>query len=814
MPKRSTKTNGRWDWPAAMLVLVILQIAAARLVATKWTADLNLVQAIVFFGGLLGLALGFSVFSRTLAGFFATAYGIFIIPWQLGLTLAPGIEWVERLSSLRGRIELVVKELIERSPVTDNLLFLLLMALLFWVLSVYVGFILVRYGHIWRAVLPGGLAAFVIHTFDARLASRSWFLAFYLFFALLLVARLVYLNNRAIWKQHHTHVPPDIGFDMARFAAFLALVVVLFAWNVPVVADSVQPVASVWRSATHPWMSLRDRLSFVFASLRASVGLVADIYGDNLPLGLGTPLTDEVIMEVEAPRDPPHGVRYYWRARVFTVYDNNEWEIGLDDEREFLPGGRDLSQPGVDARAEATFTFFPHIAISTLYVAPQPLWVSRPSRAVMVTNPDGTVDVESLRALDYIRPGEQYEVRSSVSAVTIKDLRAAGTDYPQWVLDRYLQLPDDITPRTYELAQTLARGQETPYDVAEAVTNYLRETITYQLTIDAPPADVDRIDWFLFEYQKGFCNYYATSEVILLRSLGIPARIAVGFAQGERETGIIEAQRPGPQGEEGPDPQMAYTSFYIVRQKNAHTWPEVYFPGIGWVEFEPTSGQDPLFRPSGEDIFTADQEQPEDAGLQDDLGGEPIDQPPDSESQAADEHGNEYGLMTTGMIIRLIVLGLCVILLIWVLYQTRKGEWVVSWLERFARRSSILLERGLNRMGIQAPVFLQNWVYSFGLPPLSRAYMEINRSLHRLGGRPRLQDTPSERGTALIEVLPTAKEATNQLLAEYQAGIYSLHTADEVAAHQASITIKKLSYLSILRRFLSRFQEPEKRRLP
>ena len=97
-------------------------------------------------------------------------------------------------------------------------------------------------------------------------------------------------------------------------------------------------------------------------------------------------------------------------------------------------------------------------------------------------------------------------------------------------------------------------------------------------TVEAPPAGQDPLDWFLFHSKKGFCNYYATAEVLLLRSAGIPARMVVGFAQGEF------------------DPP----NHYVVRQRDSHAWPEVYFPGIGWVEFEPTSNQAPLELPLGE----------------------------------------------------------------------------------------------------------------------------------------------------------------------------------------------------------------------
>jgi transglutaminase-like putative cysteine protease len=812
MPKEKLKPLRWWDWSSAILLLLILQIAATRLVATKWTDDLSLIPIVTLIGTLLGLALGQSIFSRKIVLLFTVAYAVCIIPWQLGLTMEAGIGWVERLLSLWGRLVVVAQELVQGETITDNILFLLLMAVVFWCVAIYTGFTLDRNAHTWRVVLPSGLATFIIHTFDPLLASRSWYLAFNLFFSLLLVARLVYIKNRAIWKQRRVHVPPDASFDLSRITVVVALIVVLFAWNVPVMADTLGPVANVWRTATNPLVNLHDRFSYAFASLKASVGLVTDIYGERLPLGLGTPLSDEVVMEVEALRDPPQNVRYYWRAMVYGVFENDEWRTGLSDidERQLLPSGTNLNQPGVDTRTEAFFTFFPSNAISMLYVAPQPIWISRPSTAILKSNPDGTIDLESVSAQAYLKGGEQYEVRSSLSAVTLKNLREAGTDYPQWVMERYLQLPDDISTRTYELAQELAQGQDTPYDVAAAVTNYLRENITYQLTIEAPPARANRIDWFLFEYKQGFCYYYATSEVILLRSLGIPARIAVGFAQGERQAEAIGSQQGG---EVGPFPEMADNARYVVRRNDAHAWPEVFFPGIGWVEFEPTTGQDPIYRPSGEDFSNADVQnlRPfEPPPLDDQIF--PEDRPPDS-TLPLDATGAQSNSWIIGAIIRYIVLLLAFGLFIWVISKPRRRKNFRLWFDKASQQTAVQLEKGLGHLGIKTPSFIRDWAFMAGLQPLNRAYLEINRSLHRLGRSPQIQDTPAERAAALIEVLPIARWPIDTLLDEYQAATYSLHSADVEVAWQASTKIRKFSYQELIKRFQDRFYRFIRKRL-
>jgi hypothetical protein len=180
------------------------------------------------------------------------------------------------------------------------------------------------------------------------------------------------------------------------------------------------------------------------------------------------------------------------------------------------------------------------------------------------------------RAARPVVRGERYRARASVAAPGAPALRSAAVDYPEWIRETYLQLPPEITPRTRQLAEEITRGLTNPYDKAEAITAWLRSNIRYSRTTPSPPADVEPVDWFLFEYRAGFCNYYASAEVVMLRSLGIPARMAAGYARG-----VFDPDRGS----------------FQVRGGEAHAWPEVYFPGYGWVEFEPTVSQPPLARP-------------------------------------------------------------------------------------------------------------------------------------------------------------------------------------------------------------------------
>jgi transglutaminase-like putative cysteine protease len=173
----------------------------------------------------------------------------------------------------------------------------------------------------------------------------------------------------------------------------------------------------------------------------------------------------------------------------------------------------------------------------------------------------------ALRFEERRSPPRTYQTVGVISTASPETLRQGGTDLPRWVTDRYLQLPPAFPETIKERARQASAGQQTPYDIAIAIQNYLR-TLPYSTTdVKAPPPGVDGVEWFIFTQRIGFCNYYASAMITMLRSLGIPARLVTGFAPGEWD-----------------DQRGAW----VVRAKHYHAWPEVYIAGHGWVEFEPT----------------------------------------------------------------------------------------------------------------------------------------------------------------------------------------------------------------------------------
>jgi transglutaminase-like putative cysteine protease len=800
-PDNTSKSTRWWDWPAALLLAAALLIAAVRLNSTGWTHELDLIQTVVIVGVIAGLALGKSTFSTGVARFFALVYGLFVIFWQVGLTLGQGVLWPERMISMSNRLLITLDQIFQQQPVTDNLFFNLLMASLFWVLSVYAGYSLTRRGNAWRAIIPTGVALIIIQAYDHFFPVRTWFLAGFIFFALLLVARLHFVKLHLRWKNNGTYLPPYVGIDSLRLGLITTVILVLFAWTAPAVASAVPRAEQVWLNATRPWMDVRNRLSNVFYSLQASVGVVSDFYGDYLPLGRGNPLSDTVIMTVDAPSRATANARYYWRSRVYDTYDGS-WFSSLPAVQSVTPDNFDLNFPEYENRATSTFNITTAFPIQNIHTPSQPTWVSRPAEAFLAVNSDGSVDLGHFKADPVLRSGDVYQVEASLSAASVSDLREAGTEYPSWVTSRYLQLPESITPRTRELAEEIASRLDNPYDITQAITDFLRVNLDYNDTVPASPDGQEPIDWVLFDHKQAFCNYYASAEIVMLRSLGIPARLAVGYAEGERQSlgGVEDIPLLQPGGKNIPQDIQAEGDIFYVRHRDAHAWPEVYFPKIGWVEFEPTVSQQPIIRPIGNlPESSSDNAQ---AALQDDLQEKARQR---LEELSAASAASQNALLDNSLIIPTpYLIALLVVSAILITFLIRRVR-----IQRGSPPLPVQMEAGLERVGIKAPKILSRWARYANLPPLSHAYLELNRALSRLGQPPKKTDTPAERAIDLVQLLPPAEAPIQAVVVPYQTSVYGNQTADPDEAKRASREIRKLSFIARLRRFLARFQEPK-----
>ena len=276
------------------------------------------------------------------------------------------------------------------------------------------------------------------------------------------------------------------------------------------------------------------------------------------------------VMQVRAARPD------FWRGQSFDIWDGRYWSMSTEAARPVTgPGAFDIEPPPEELLVQYLGKPF----VQTYYLQrPTPNLVFGAYKADQVYGPFQSVGVladGTIRAGVQPGAGTVYTVVSRRPMVTEQALREVDSEppnprnlLPADVHRLYTQLPSSLPARVRDLAARVTAGSPTVYDKVRALERWLSANTTYDL--DAPPLrpGADAVDQFLFVDRKGFCEQIGSALVVMLRSLGIPARLTVGYTPGQR------------------DP---FRGLWQVRAKDAHAWAEVWFPGLGWQAFDPTA---------------------------------------------------------------------------------------------------------------------------------------------------------------------------------------------------------------------------------
>jgi hypothetical protein len=554
-------------WLSPFLLFIMLVSVALSISAAGWTEGLDHLATTATLALIVGLLLSRSLFPALIAHLFSLVYGLFAVGYLIG-RMVDQPTWRERLIEMGERVVTWLTKATSGGTSRDSLMFVLLLAGLFWLLGYVAAWYTFRRPRLWRVLLPIGLTLLVnvyVYT-DPRIATPSTtslvpFVAAFLLAALLYVVRInVYLHELE-WQNSHVFYSTEVRLDFVRSGAILA-VIALLAMIVAPGAEAGPNLGALWGGLEDMRNSVRDTVSRLFSSLDTYGRDVANPFTGRQVLGGPRILGDRVLFDVDAP-----GGRY-WRAIVYDRYTGDSW-LNSDDHRLFVPPDHPVGSDSWLMRHEMTQTITVYLPGTTqLVAAPEPArvpWIS--TRASISFEQGQTTPASTLHSQEPLRPGNVYHVVSSVSHATPENLRAVSQSYPDWIARRYLQLPETVTDRTRALAQEITADHETVFDKAQAIEEYLRQNLHYDLSVPNPPEDQDFVDYVLFDSRTGYCDYYASSFVVLARSVGIPARIAFGYAQDEYDE-EAQARR--------------------VRARNGHSWPEVFFPEYGWIQFEPT----------------------------------------------------------------------------------------------------------------------------------------------------------------------------------------------------------------------------------
>ncbi len=756
MEKLHSQKSRWWDWAAVGLHFVLLETVASRLVATTWTPFLYIIQTITYLGFVIGMALGYSRFRRGTVRWLTFFYMLILLPLQWTLVIDQETSLEEQLLSVAGRLFFSTSDFLARRPVEDPLFFIAIMSITFWIISSWAAFTLVRNQNYLGAVLPAAIGLLIIQNYDNSSAGRLWFLAFFALMALLLLGRLQFLQNKLSWRERRIFLSPDNSVDLTSSMAVMASLIIIVAWTAPASISSLKSAVKTWDQITHPWREFTDRMQNAVSALESpGPGRRGEFFGSELALGRGFPLSDLVMFEVKTPdipaeQKPP---RYYWRGRTYDRFVNGQWYTTGTVREDYSPAVTNPYHVDIQGKIPGHFVFSTgNTTFSLLYSPAEPIWVSRPG-VTFTTPADASQDIVAWHAYPALSGGETYQVDAVLSNPNRQQLEEAGTAYPDWVSQRYLQLPQNFSPRIQELAQEITRDSKTPYEKAQAITSYLRQNIKYAPTIPEAPRNKDKLEWILFDYKQAYCVYYASAETLMLRSVGVPARMAVGFAQGDSDG----------------------SNKYIVRRFNAHAWPEVYFPGIGWVEFEPTAGQAPLDRPLPPQDATDPNNPANNLRTENDRG---------FAGRTQDEEGVITPAQQTAPSLTLYyLLPILAVVSALTVFLSRRYA--------LPARVPVFLRSTFERTGIEVPIWIVRWEKWVKLSPIEKAFESINSALRQLDQPVPVHVTPIERASNLTRLLPDKADQIKILLDEHQTSLYTSRVGDVTQARRAAFDIRK-----------------------
>jgi hypothetical protein len=486
----------------------------------------------------------------------------------------------------------------------DESFYLYLLSLLFWVVGGWLSWCSLR----WRQPLLGlipGAAAFATNVLNFP-SDQNGYVVIFLVLTLGVLLWTSYMRQLDSANRRHVRLSSDARWDFWESGVLVMAAVIVLGLIAPPLTSADRTV-DIENGSFRGWAELQQRLNHPVA------------FGSGATSGTSTGFAS--LARLAGPIQKTSGVVFtyaidgsYGGPRYFRGFNLDTTAVGTGGPSwRYSEGGAVNLSLGKEAAAPYAETYQqqaggafkmqmlkpPDRATDVLFY---PGTVVKVDRAATAHNyrgiqpPSSTVPAERLNTIDRLSVAGRnggagtYKVNVAYSTATEDQLRGAGTDYPAW-LDPYRnfnglyrQTPDAPTPAAIgannvlyrsratlldiqNLAKQVTAGKDNPYDQATAIESYLRANYQYTLTPTEPPTGTDPLWYFLFKSKEGYCEYFASAMGDMLRALGIPTRLVNGYGPGSYDEKLGR---------------------YVVKESDAHTWVEAYFPGYGWIPFEPT----------------------------------------------------------------------------------------------------------------------------------------------------------------------------------------------------------------------------------
>jgi len=493
------------------------------------------------------------------------------------------IELGDRLGILASRLILWATNFVQGNPQYDPVAIAFVWGFLFWFSAVWAIWLIIRY----HRPLAGILPALAIVSTSLVYIGKSPFRLVPIFG--LAVGLIVLVHHDVKEKEWETENIPYAGIireKISTTAVILSIGLMVFTTINP--SFTIRRIVNFINRVTAENIDdeeIARSLGIEPQSETTVVDAISTARTGGLPnrhlIGSDPDLSDQPVMIIqveelsalESDRETETDQTYYWRSLTYDRYLGSGWASRDFVEQKYKPGESTLaSWPESYRIIRQKIELFEDLG-GLLFSAGIPL---NTDHSFQVAWRMQDANQETYDIFGATIKAENYWVDSLQPEGSKIELRSAGQEYPDWIRNRYIWLPESVPERVLALARDLTATEPTPYDRAVALETYLRK-FPYTLELPQPPLDRDITDYFLFVAQKGYCDYYATAMVVLARAAGLPARMVTGYIGGY----YIESQ-----------------DAYLITADLAHAWAEIYFPEFGWIVFEPTGGRPALDRPS------------------------------------------------------------------------------------------------------------------------------------------------------------------------------------------------------------------------
>ncbi|HEX9634386.1 MAG TPA: transglutaminaseTgpA domain-containing protein [Candidatus Limnocylindria bacterium] len=577
----------REGWLALGLLFVMLLSLGWSIQEAAWIDSLEFIVPVAFFAVVLGALFGLSRLSVAIVLPLSAVLGTAIVLWTVGGEFFPDYSQGDRLLALRGEAIRWARIVFDLGYAPQLTPYAIGLGVLMWVTSFIAAYTLYRHHRVLDAIVLVGAA--LIGNMAATLTDLFGYLILFVLAALLLWLRAALIGREEGWQRRRVNENAEVPAAIMRSGIVFIAGSIALAWVLTTVAVAA-PLTNVWNNLDGAWTDLRDGLDGFFGGLSGGgpSRFGGASFGNSMTISGNWTSQDDPVMTVASLKP------YYLRTITYDVYTGRGWDRTPGDTR-LVPAETALFQGDSPERPSVIDAFRPetlYIQIETslernLFTPGYPTGVTAD---VTVFESGNQPFLGGMKLASPISPGEGYVITALIGEATEAQLQSAGQAYPPEIEAYYLGT-EGVTQQTFQLAEQIVAdaGARNPHDMAKALAAYLRGS-GFRYDTTAPiPSDPDRdiVDFFLFDEngRVGYCEYFASAMAVMARTLGLPARVAVGFAPGDR---IGDGEGEG--------------SIYLVRRENAHAWAEIYFPGYGWQAFESTKTISALTRPRGQPL--------------------------------------------------------------------------------------------------------------------------------------------------------------------------------------------------------------------